>query len=255
MKRMLAIMLFMSLTTVACNKSDDSSGAPSTETTTTEPVTDGNTETPAPTPEPTPAPAPKPTPAPTPTPAPAPAPTPTPAPAPTTNVPQAALTFKTNVSYLSGFDQSDEAKYDRAVALVKKVVATESFRTKVLNHTFNGSKTFANNNGLTNAQIYQSILDAAERLTPTKNNTMDVGVKLYYTNNSVVGYTSTNITYINVNTKFFDSYDESGVAGNLFHEWLHKLGYGHDSSATSQRPYSVPYAVGYMIRDIGKNFL
>lgn len=264
MTKLLALLILMSLTTVACNKSGDSSGDQSTETT-VQPVTDGSdqgtTPTPAPTPAPTPVPKPTPEPEPKPTPAPAPAPTPkptpapAPVPAPTTDVPSAALTFKTNVSYLSGFDASDEDKYDSAVRLVKKVVATEAFRTKVLNHTYNGTKTFANNNGLTNAQIYQSVLDAAEKLTPTKNNTMDVGVKLYYTNNSVVGYTSTNITYINVNTKFFDNYDPNEVAGNLFHEWLHKLGYGHDSTATTRRPYSVPYAIGYMVREIGKSFL
>lgn len=173
----------------------------------------------------------------------------------TGNVPSQALTFKTNVSYLSGFSQTDEEKYNDAVALVKKVVATEAFKNRVLNHTYDGSKQFVQSNGKTNAQVYQSILDAAEKLTPAKNNTLDVGVKLYYTNNNVVGYTSGSITYINVNTKYFDQYDIHQVAGNLFHEWLHKLGYGHDSSATARRPYSVPYAVGYMIRDIGKSFL
>lgn len=178
-----------------------------------------------------------------------------PPPEPISNVPSLALTFKTNVQYLTGFDYSDEVKYDKAVALVKKVVATEAFKNRVLDHYYNGTKSFANNNGLSNQQIYQSVLDAAEKLTPTKNNTLDVGVKLYYENNSVVGWTSTSITYINVNTKFFDQYAINSIAGNLFHEWLHKLGYGHDSTATARRPYSVPYAIGYIIRDIGKNFL
>lgn len=98
-------------------------------------------------------------------------------------------------------------------------------------------------------------MNAAEKLTPAKNNTLDVGVKLYYNDNNVVGYTTPSITYFNVNTKFFKNYSINEVAGNLFHEWLHKVGYGHDAEATARRPYSVPYAVGYMIRDIGKNFL
>jgi hypothetical protein len=230
MKKFLALILMTSLMTVSCSKSGG--GSSSEESTQAATGTDGNdsssdnsTTTPAPTPT------------------------------PPGNVPALALSFKTNVSYLSGFTTSDEEKYNEAVAIVKKVVATEAFRTKVLNHTYGGTKTYVQNNGLTNAEIYQDILDAAESLKPTKNNTMDVGVKLYYENSSVVGYTNGSITYINVNTKFFDSYDPNEVAGNLFHEWLHKLGYGHDSSATARRPYSVPYAIGYMIRDIGKNFL
>lgn len=177
------------------------------------------------------------------------------APGPVSTLPALALSFKTNVTYLSGFDSADENKYNQAVAMVKKVVGTEAFRTAVLNHTYGGVKTFVQNNGLTNAEIYQDILEAAETLQPAKNNTLDVGVKLYYTNNSVVGYTSPSYSHINVNTKFFDSYAINSVASNLFHEWLHKLGYGHDSSATARRPYSVPYAIGYMIRDIGKKFL
>lgn len=223
MKKMLAMMLMMSLITVSCGKSDGGSSSEQS----TQAVTENNGSQ-----------------------ASAPATPPS-----NSDVPDKALSFKTNVTYLSGFSQSDEEKYNEAVSMVKKVVATEAFRSRVLNHTYGGVKTYVQNNGLSNAQIYQAILDAAEKLKPAKNNTMDVGVKLYYTNNNVVGFTNGSITYINVNTKFFDSYGVHQVAGNLFHEWLHKLGYGHDSSATARRPYSVPYAIGYMIRDIGKNFL
>lgn len=172
----------------------------------------------------------------------------------TSTLPSLALSFKTNVAFMS-MTSAQKAKYNVAVAIVKKVVATESFRKKVLNFVYAGKKQFSNNDGKTNSQIYQSILSAAESLKPAKNNTMDLGVKMYYANNSVVGYTNPSITYINVNTKFFNNYAANQVAGNLFHEWLHKLGYGHDSSSTSRRPYSVPYAVGYMVRDIGKSFL
>jgi hypothetical protein len=262
MERLLAIMLLMSLVTVSCNKSGDGSSSQESSTTTTiegsdttdtTDTTGSTTETPDTTTDP----APVPTPVPTPTPVPD---TTTDTgtdttPAPSSTLPAQALSFKTNVSYLSGFEASDEAKYNQAAAIVKKVVATEAFRTAVLNFTYNGVKAFVQNNGLTNEQIYQTILDAAEKLTPTKNNTLDVGVKLYYENSSTVGYTSTAYTYINVNTKFFDTYAASSVASNLFHEWLHKLGYSHDAAATARRPYSVPYAVGYIIRDIGKNFL
>lgn len=172
----------------------------------------------------------------------------------TSTVPALALSYKTNVTFMN-LTATQKTKYNKAIAIVKKVVATEAFRTRILNYRYAGVKQFANNGGKTNAQIYQSILDAAEKLKPVKNNTMDVGVKMYYAANSVVGYTNPSITYINVNTKFFNSYAANQVAANLFHEWLHKLGYGHDSASTARRPYSVPYAVGYMIRDIGKSFL
>lgn len=172
----------------------------------------------------------------------------------TSKLPALALSFKTNITMMN-LTTAQKTKYNKAIAMVKKVVATEAFRKKVLAHTYAGKTQFANNNGKTNSQIYQSILDAAESLKPLKNNTMDLGVKMYYAANSVVGYTSTSITYINVNTKFFNRYATNQVAGNLFHEWLHKIGYSHDSYSTTRRPYSVPYAIGYMVRDIGKSFL
>jgi ssRNA-specific RNase YbeY (16S rRNA maturation enzyme) len=172
----------------------------------------------------------------------------------TSTVPALALSFKTNVAMMN-FTAAQKAKYNKAIEIVKKVVKTESFRKKVLNFIYAGKKAFANNDGKSNSQIYQSVLDAAESLKPAKNNTMDLGVKMYYANNSVVGYTNPSITYINVNTKFFNQYAANQVAGNLFHEWLHKIGYDHDSSSTSRRPYSVPYAIGYIVRDLGKAFL
>lgn len=227
--KFISVMFLLSLLTLSCNKPGGGSSEESAE-----PTSVGIDEGPDPTPDPEPAP---------------------PIPEAISTVPAAALSFKTDVSYLVGFDSSDEDKYNKAVALVKKVVATEAFRKQILNHIYNGEKTFVQNNGLANAQIYQTILDAAEKLTPAKNNTLDVGVKLYYENSNVVGYTSTGITYINVNTKFFNTYAVNSVASNLFHEWLHKVGFGHDVSATSRRPYSVPYAVGTIIRNIGKNFL
>ncbi len=246
MKRLTTLLLLLPLVSVSCKKSDDSSQEKSSDSTAV------NVEAPAPGTIPPTVPTPPPTPPATPDPNASVDPQP---PAPVSTLPALALSFGSSIKYLSGFEDADILKYNRAVAVVKKVVGTEAFRSAVLNHTYGGVKTFVQNNGLTNAQIYQTILDAAERLTPARNNTMDVGVKLYFENSSIVGYTSTSISYINVNTKFFDTYTVNSVAGNLFHEWLHKVGYGHDSAATARRPYSVPYAVGYMIGKIGQKFL
>jgi hypothetical protein len=232
MKKIMALMIVMSFLSVSCNKSGGSTGSTPSTTPVSESLSDAT----------------------------APAATSTttatssPTPSSNSNVPAQALSFQTNVELLS-FTAAQTDKYNQAVAMVKKVVATEQFETAILNYTWNGAQQFANNNGLTNAQIYQSILDAAETLQPAKNNTMDLGVKLYYEASTIIGYTNGSITYINVNTKFFDQFAINDVAGNLFHEWLHKLGYVHDFASTPQRPYSVPYAVGYLVRDIGKSFL
>ncbi|HLW55734.1 MAG TPA: hypothetical protein VKY27_00010 [Bacteriovoracaceae bacterium] len=173
-----------------------------------------------------------------------------PTPVPNDGVPAAAKTLKVNIKYVN-FTAAQKAKYEQAVEVVKKVVATKEFMDRVKNHKYGGKLTYVDNRGKTNAQIYQNILDGNETLQPTKNNAIDVEVELYYANTSTVGYTYSNSKRIWVNTKYFNTYTPAKVAGNLFHEWLHKLGYTHASSYSTSRDYSVPYAIGYMISNMG----
>lgn len=168
-------------------------------------------------------------------------------------VPTLATTFDTNVTTV-GMTSSQQAKIQAAERKIRALIASEAFRTRVLNHTYNGKKQFLSNNGLTNAQIYQKILEGAEKLSPSKNNAMDITVKLYYQNSSTVGYTTTSSKVINMNTKFFNKYTSSEVAHNMMHEWMHKLGYSHTSYYTSSRIYSVPYAIGKIVNELAPKF-
>lgn len=172
----------------------------------------------------------------------------------TGSLPNEAYSFDTNVSFYNT-SATQEAKFNKALEIIKQVVATEEFRNKVLNFTYGGKKTFVDNGGFTNAQIYQKILDGAESLQNTKDNEMDLEVEIYTASTSTVGYTYANSKRIWVNTKYFNSYDAAGVAHNLFHEWLHKLGFTHASSYSTSRDSSVPYAIGNIVGDIGKDFL
>lgn len=165
-------------------------------------------------------------------------------------LPNEALTFSTNVSPVN-FSSEQEEKIQKALELIKQVVATEEFKNRILTHTYNGSYTFVDNKGYSNAQIYQIILNAAERLTPTRNNMMDMDVELYYANTNVVGYTYPSTTRIWVNTKYFNSYGPASVARNLVHEWLHKLGFEHAQNWSAARDHSVPYAIGNLVSEIG----
>jgi hypothetical protein len=172
----------------------------------------------------------------------------------TGGLPNEAFTFDANVTFYN-VTSIQEAKFRRALGIIKDVVATEEFRTKVLNHTYGGKKTYVDNGGFTNAQIYQKILDGAETLQKVVDNEMDMEVELYYASTSTVGYTYANSKRIWVNRKFFDQYTAASVASNLFHEWLHKLGFSHASTWSTSRDYSVPYAIGRIIGEIGKDFL
>jgi len=169
------------------------------------------------------------------------------------DVPNEALTFNINAK-LFEFERSDEEKVEKAFEIIKKVVATEEFRNRVLNFTYQGKKQFVDNGGKTNAQIYQMLLDGREELKPEVDNEMDLELELYYSWRSTVGYTYPDVLRIYMNTKFFDPYTPAEVAGNVFHEWIHKLGFDHASSYSVSRDSSVPYAIGYIIEELGKKY-
>lgn len=169
-------------------------------------------------------------------------------------IPNEAFTFDTNLS-LVNFSSTQQDKILKAAELIQLVVASDEFKDAVINHTYNGQKTFVDNGGLTNSQIYQRFLQGAEKLTPSLNNKMDVVLELYYEASSIVGYTLPDSKRIWINTKFFSYYSQAQVAGNLTHEWMHKLGFGHSSTYNPARAFSVPYAMGYLMNDLANNYL
>ncbi len=167
--------------------------------------------------------------------------------------PVQAQTFEINAD-LSGFAPDQEEKIRRAFDLIKRVVASDDFKRKILGKTYQGKRKFADNQGLSNAQIYKRLLDGAEKLKGTKNNTMDLDLRTYHEPERVIGYTKPSIMTIFLNTRYLNDRDfhENEVAMNLTHEWLHKLGFKHSAQRTAERPHSVPYAIGYIMRELAK---
>lgn len=167
-------------------------------------------------------------------------------------VPTQALTFSTNVTINKATSASRATKIETAAELLKDVISTDEFRNQVLNFTYNGKKQFNNNDGYTNAEIYQIILNGAEELNKIKDNEMDLPIVTYYESSSTVGYTSSDVNQIYMNTKFLDQYSAAEASGNMMHEWLHKLGFDHAFYYSSSRDYSVPYAIGYIMESLAK---
>jgi hypothetical protein len=168
-------------------------------------------------------------------------------------VPNEALIFEASVQF-TNFNRNDEAKVYRALDIIKKVVASHEFRQRVINFSYQGKQAFVDNQGLSNQQVYHKILQGREDLRPVVDHRMDLDLQLYYSVFNTVGYTYPNTLRIWMNTKFFYSYTAAQVAGNIFHEWLHKLGFEHASSYSVARDASVPYAIGYLIEELGKQY-
>ena len=173
---------------------------------------------------------------------------------PLTGVPNEALTFETNLE-LSNFNYEEMEKALAAADLIRQVVASPEFRDEIINHTVDGVRTFVDNQGLTNGEIYQIILEGSEKLNPGRNNSLDVKLRLYYEENNIIGYTYSNSEYIWLNRNYFSWYTPAQVSGNLFHEWLHKLGFMHSYEYTETRKNSVPYAIGYIMGRLARNHM
>jgi hypothetical protein len=167
---------------------------------------------------------------------------------------QEASLFETNIS-LSDFNPTQEIKVLKAIEIIKRVVRSQEFKEKVLQFTYKGKNQFVDNNGLTNAEIYQKLLEGSEELSPSIDYEMDLELELYYSRRSTVGYTYPDELKVWINTKFFNTYTPAQVAGNIFHEWTHKLGFEHAYRYSSKRDASVPYALGYLVEELGKKYL
>ena len=155
---------------------------------------------------------------------------------------------------LVNFRKADEAKVRKALILIRRVIGSEEFKHRILEHTYQGRKTFVDNLGLSNEQIYQRIMEGAEVLNQVKNRRMDVELELYHQDTATIGYTYPNTSRIWMNTKYFHRYTPIQVADNLFHEWLHKLGFDHALRHSIGRNFSVPYAIGYLIEELASKY-
>lgn len=109
---------------------------------------------------------------------------------------------------------------------------------------------FKKPNGLTDQEVYEKIMLGAEILDPTDDREADIYLKIDRRNKrGVIGYTYGNTKWQWIYNWYFKSYTIPEMAGNLAHEWCHKLGFGHDHRWNSTREHTVPYAVGYFVRD------
>jgi hypothetical protein len=174
---------------------------------------------------------------------------------PNSPTPAMAHSFRVN-PMTTNFDSVQNAKIQDAASLIEKVVSSDEFRHEVLNHTYNGKREFVDNGGYSNAQIYQKILNAKEKMLKLgNNNVMDLELELYNDQTTTIGYTFPDVVRIFMNTKYFNSFDATQVTDNMFHEWLHKIGFDHAVNYTPSRDHSVPYAIGYIVKRLAKQHL
>lgn len=147
----------------------------------------------------------------------------------------------------------DVTRVTQALKLLEGVVNNPAFKDRVLNMTYKiGKDTFQGytQTEMTPTQILQDIEKGQENYQGGSEGVIDLFLDSYYQRSSTVGYTSVSDKFIHMNRYIQGSYTSAQTAGNIFHEWMHKIGYDHSSRNNVYRPHSVPYKLGYMVAEM-----
>ena len=145
---------------------------------------------------------------------------------------------------------SQKEKLLHSFELIEKVINSEEFKLKVIGYVArDGKKRFTSNQNLTNEQVYLKLMQGSEVLLPETVNEMNFNLTKYFRRFSkVIGYTKIGKSQtIKVNWRFYRSFDVHQMAANITYEWIHLMGFYHDSASDSD---SVPYAVGDIMEEL-----
>lgn len=147
---------------------------------------------------------------------------------------------------LIGFSPEGMEKHRIAQRMLETVVNSWEFRQELLAASLTSTR------GMSNSMIYNLIINGNEIISPIIDFEADISVHAYRKSGRVVGYTypDTDKTWLNLN--FFDKFNYAQVANNLFHEWLHKLGFDHRSASEKT---SIPYAAGKIVETLAKKLM
>jgi hypothetical protein len=178
--------------------------------------------------------------------------------------------MKVNLHFDSTVNEAQRAKFNYCASLMEKVLASEKFKQSILSHKYKVSKTtgvifkktvtstvvgFAWNGGKTRQQVYDFIQAGSESLDKTSDQECDISIIIEKGKAGVLGRTNPSTRWQWISKWFLDSATVPELCGNLMHEWLHKQGFTHAGDRTTERPYTVPYAVGYLMRDLVQLYL
>jgi hypothetical protein len=152
--------------------------------------------------------------------------------------------FEVIIRDVNNFSDKDRLKLEKAVQLWEDVWNDPAFQQKILEYRL--PMGFWMSGGLNNEQVLAKMLAGAERLENEADSEADIFLTLAKGSKNVLGWTNPHTKIQWISRWFFRSATPEKIAGNLAHEYCHKLGFKHEYKNTKQRKYSVPYAVGYL---------
>jgi len=138
--------------------------------------------------------------------------------------------------------------------LLEAIVNSKTFKKQVIGHIDSwDQRSYTSNNGLTNEQIYLKLMEGRELLTPDTPGEANIFIEKYYKRSGTIGFTYPgDHKWIYINWRHYAGFNVSEMASNIFHEWIHLMGFYHSSS----RDYdSVPYAIGTIVENLARIYL
>lgn len=174
--------------------------------------------------------------------------------------------FKVTIDLQGNYSPEEIAKVQMAASHMAMAIGSEKFKQfcKDFNYSYRSCSgmlwwkrcknvvvdAFNWNKGLTNKAIYKRIMSGQEELRPGVDNEADITLIIdRRRTRNVVGYTYPNSIKQWIYSKFFNRYTYKEVAGNIAHEWCHKLGFDHARGYHYTRQFTIPYSIGYFVRD------
>lgn len=146
-----------------------------------------------------------------------------------------------SVKSLKGFDVAGAARFERIARNVGAILESNEFFAAVKGWYTPSAKGFKfHDTPDNNIHVLHKILSKKWELE----------YRLENMRSSTVGYTYPNVSWIALNRRKFPKMSDAEVAANICHETCHKFGYGHSRKPNKDRPYSVPYGIGFLCKSI-----
>ena len=170
------------------------------------------------------------------------------------SLPLYAQNFETNLLNLRGATEVEEILIRESLELIKEVVSSDEFRSRVKNMTYKiKNKTYKgfSQTDLSPEEILDSIYEAHENFKGGTDGVMDVNLEMYTEASSTIGYTYPKDPFVYMNRFHHDEFTVVETADNIFHEWLHKIKHDHEGTWRNKfRIHSVPYKLGDLVSEM-----
>lgn len=145
---------------------------------------------------------------------------------------------------LINFSQAERTKFKKAMATLALVLNSREYYTRFMNLKLEQT------GGKSNLELYRMQMSGNNKFQSNNDKDIDIKLTLYRSWKNIIGYTYPSTWFTWINRKFFRKFEDDELCMNVSHEEWHNIGLGHLKASDH---FSVPYAGGYLVRDMIRN--